>query len=458
MRPFRQKKYIIRPGRGLLSLAIAFLFSLLAVYAFSATAGAGEDASATNTQPVAALDLQLAPFASGLNQPVGIVSNGDRRLFVLEKKGVIKIVQADGNVEPAPFLDISERVDSSASETGLLGLAFHPDYFANGAFYLNYTNLTDDIRRTRISRFSVTADPNVADPNSEEILLTVVQPASNHNAGHIMFGPDGFLYIPLGDGGGSGRTVAQDMTSPLGKILRIDVNSGAGLAPDCQGDGTGNYTVPNSNPLTDGPGDTCDEIWASGLRNPWRSSFDKKTGDLFIGDVGQNTWEEIDTQPAASPGGENYGWPCYEASAPFNTGNCGPVETYTFPIFEYSHTAGGCSVTGGAVYRGSRYPAMAGRYLLADFCSGHFWDLVPGSSDWTATRHDNVGNAYSIVAFGEACDGELYVANIGNGQIYHLQDNGLVAAGGGRPVIQAPADFTADSWLYFPLIAQSACR
>jgi len=449
MNPNQKHDEKSRPPKRLLVLLSFFLLFLLAANAFAAATPANQESSPTDAGPEAALDLSLAPFASGLDEPIGIVSNGDRRLFVLEKKGVIRIVRADGTVDPTPFLDIQGRVDSSAGETGLLGIAFHPQYFTNGYFYLNYTNLTNNVRRTRISRFEVTADPDVANAGSEEILLTVVQPRSNHNAGHILFGPDGYLYIPLGDGG-SGGALAQDPTTVLGKVLRIDVDSAAGSPADCYGEGTGNYTVPD-NPIVNGSGGTCDEIWASGLRNPWRSSFDSQTGDLFIGDVGQNTWEEVNQQDAASPGGENYGWPCYEASASYNPSGCGPIGDYTFPIFEYNQAGGGCSVIGGYVYRGSDYPAMFGRYLLADFCSGHFWDLAPdGGGGWTPTKHANLANSYSITAFGEACDGELYLANKGNGDIYHLQENSPVS-------MATPAAIDADSWLYIPLVVKSAC-
>ncbi|MGD2050734.1 MAG: PQQ-dependent sugar dehydrogenase [Chloroflexota bacterium] len=463
MKPSPQKTSNRWPARGYLFLALAFSFSTLIFVLFNFAARAGEEAGTTSPQAPDALQLQLAPYASGLNQPIGITSNGDYRLFVLEQDGIIKIVQPDGSLDPTPFLDIRGRVNSSATETGLLGLTFHPDYWDNGTFYLNYTNMITETRRTRISRFEVTADPDVADPNSEEILLTVIQPAGNHNAGRIMFGPDGFLYIPLGDGGSGGSANAQDMTTVLGKVLRIDVDSTAGSPADCEGSGTGNYTIPSDNPLIDGPGGDCDEIWASGLRNPWQSSFDSLTGDLYIGDVGQNTWEEIDFQPAGSPGGENYGWPCYEADAEYNLSGCGPKGSYTFPIFSYEQDGNGCSVTGGFVYRGSQYPAMFGHYMLTDFCSGNFWDLVPdGGSGWNSTKHTNLASSFSYAAFGEGCDRELYVANRGNGQIYHLQGyyNLSPAITSASPQIQAPYKVTADSLLYLPFIIGegSLCR
>ncbi len=377
--------------------------------------------------PAGTLDLSLSVFATGLNKPVGIANAGpsDDRLFVIEQPGVIRIVQSDGAVLPTPFLDITSRVDSSDNEEGLLGLSFHPNYANNGYFYVNYTNTSPDTRRTRISRFSVTTNPDVADPNSEDILLTIDQPFSNHNAGDLHFGPDGYMYVPLGDGGSGGdpNNNAQSLGVLLGKIIRIDVDAKpGGSPPDCQGLGSGNYTIPSSNPLMDGAGGTCDEIWATGLRNPWRFSFDRLTGDLYIGDVGQNTWEEIDFQPASSSGNENYGWRCYEGNHPYNTSGCGLISNYTFPIFEFNQNDNNCSVIGGYVYRGSQYPAMYGRYLLTDYCSGNFWDLVPNGVNWQPTKHTNL-TEFGYVAFGEDANGELYVANISTGNIYHLEEN-----------------------------------
>lgn len=381
-------------------------------------------ASAIGSRVPNTLNLSLTTFATGLSAPLGLVNAGDTRLFAVEKAGRIRVIQSDGTVLATPFLDITSQVDSSSNEEGLLGLAFHPNYASNGYFYVNYTNTTSGVRRSRISRFSVTADPNIADPNSEEILLTVVQPNSNHNAGHILFGPDGYLYIPLGDGGGGGDTSnnAQNLGLLLGKVVRIDVDNNPGDSPDCVDQGTGNYTIPPTNPLSDGAGGDCDEIWAIGLRNPWRSSFDRLTGDFFMGDVGQGTWEEIDFQPASSTGGENYGWRCYEGNHPFNTTGCGPIGDYTFPIFEYNHSGGNCTVIGGYVYRGSQYPAMFGRYLLLDYCSGNFWDLEQSGSNWIPTLHTNLTDPFSYVAFGEDVNGELYVVDIG-GTIYRLQEN-----------------------------------
>ena len=378
-----------------------------------------------------ALDLSLATFAHGFSQPVSLADAdaGYGRLFVVERTGRIKIVEPDGTIQTMPFLDIIGRVDSSASEEGLLGLTFHPDYYDNGYFYVNYTHTADEVRHTRISRFSVTADPTIADPNSEDVLLTILQPDWNHNAGDIHFGPDGYLYIPLGDGGGSNDTSnnAQNLNLALGKILRIDVNTSAGITPpECNNVGGSNhFTIPSDNPFVGNDG-VCDLIWAIGLRNPWRSSFDRLTGDLFLGDVGQGSWEEVDHQPASSIGGENYGWRCYEGDHSFNTNGCGPMNQYTFPILEFESITN-CSVIGGYVYRGLQYPAMYGRYLVTDYCTGNFWDLVVDDTGlFTSTMHTNL-TAFGYVAFGETADCELYLANTSNGTIFHIQENTLLS-------------------------------
>jgi len=408
----------VPPGILLMILGSIMILVLLAV---------GPKAAADSDSPQNIV-LSLKLFASGLKSPVSITNAGpgDGRLFVNEKAGVIKIVQPNGTVVPKPFLDITEQVTSEGEE-GFLGLAFHPEYAENGTFFVNYTNMTNKVRRTRISRFIVSDDANIADPESEDILLTITQPSSNHNAGDIHFGPDGYLYIPLGDGGGSGdsKDNAQNLRTLLGKIVRIDVDSLDGNhAADCPGDGSGHYRVPMENPLRDGPGSTCDEIWASGLRNPWRSSFDRLTGDFYIGDVGQNSWEEIDFQPADSEGGENYGWRCYEGNYPFNLSGCGEPDKYVFPIFEYGHVEGtdkcSGSVTGGYVYRGSKYPILTGRYFLADFCQGTFWDLARNSDKWHETEHTNLKEP-GFSTFGEDSTGELYVANMFSGNIYLLE-------------------------------------
>ncbi|HMO41290.1 MAG TPA: PQQ-dependent sugar dehydrogenase [Saprospiraceae bacterium] len=364
-------------------------------------------------------DLRLEEFATGFNRPVSISNAGDERLFVVEKRGVIRILNSDGQAQTKPFLDIITRVRSAESERGLLGLAFHPQYKDNGWFFVNYT--TNNGGRTRISRFRVNANnPDEADPNSEQILLEIEQPFSNHNAGDIAFGPDGYLYIPTGDGGSGGDpgNRSQNRQSLLGKMLRIDVDNGTP------------YAIPEDNPFVN-DATTRDEIWAIGLRNPWRFSFDRLTGDMWIADVGQNSWEEINIQPANSKGGENYGWRCYEGNATFNTAGCAPPENFTFPVLVYPNQGPngmGCSVTGGYVYRGSRYPAFAGRYFYADYCSGRVWSLRPeGEDSWINTEWLNAGT-FDFVAFGEDHTGELYLAGLNSGKIFRLTDANIATA------------------------------
>lgn len=381
----------------------------------------------------ARVELSLRLFASGLEDPTSIASAGpgDGRLFVNERAGRIRIITPDGTVLIEPFLDIIDRV-LAGGEEGLLGLVFHPDFDKNGYFFVNYTNYGDNIRRTRISRFKVSDNPNIADKDSEEILLTVYQPSPNHNGGDLQFGPDGYLYIPLGDGvwGGDQEGNAQNLKTLRGKIARIDVDSQVGnAAADCKGKGLGNYKIPSSNstypgnPYIDGPGANCDEIWASGLRNPWRMSFDSLTGDLYISDVGENDWEEINFQMADSKGGENYGWSCYEGNEKLNPTLCSDME-YMFPVFKYAHIEGtdSCSgsVTGGYVYRGRKYPLLIGRYFLVDFCQGTFWDLIRRDGMWFWTEHPDLKKV-GFSAFGEDSDGKIYVANLYSGDIYRLE-------------------------------------
>ena len=276
--------------------------------------------------------FRWAEVANGFARALGLEATPDGRLFVLEQRGVIWVIQ-DGVVLPDPFLDIRDRVESSAFEQGLLGLAFHPQFLANGLLYVNYTRFGGD---TVIARFSASAEPNRADPGSELVLLVVDQPFANHNGGGLEFGPDGFLYIGLGDGGSANDPFGngQSLDTLLGKLLRVDIDS---AEP---------YAIPADNPFTSGGGRP--EIWAYGLRNPWRFSFDPETGDLYIGDVGQNSWEEIDFLPAGSPGGVNFGWNQREGRHPFVTQNTGGL---TDPIAEYANTGFACSVTGGVVAR-----------------------------------------------------------------------------------------------------------
>jgi len=341
---------------------------------------------------------------SGFNQPVAIENVGDSRLFVVEQNGIIKVM--DDSIYN--FIDIDARV-RSGGERGLLGLAFHPDFLSNGLFYVNYTQASG---ATRISKFNLMEnDLLMADPNSEEILLEISQPYSNHNGGDLNFGPDGYLYIATGDGGAGGdpENYSQNNQSLLGKMLRIDVDGGSP------------YAIPPDNPFINDP-NTLNEIWATGLRNPWRFNFDAENGDMWIGDVGQGAREEINYQAANSPGGENYGWRCYEGNLPFNTNGCADSANYQFPIFDYLHNGdtGGFSVTGGAVYRGTDYPNFFGKYICADFATGNFWSIELNENPDNSVELLGNGNI-SPSTFGFDQDGEMYVADYG-GSIYRITD------------------------------------
>ena len=325
--------------------------------------------------------------------------DGSGRLFILEQGGVIRMVQ-DGAILPNPFLDITSQVGSGGNEQGLLGLAFHPDYEQNGFFYVNYTDLNGD---TVISRFQVSADASVADSASEKILLQVDQPYANHNGGSLEFGPDGFLYAGLGDGGSQGdpNGNGQSLETYLAKLLRVDVNSG-----DL-------YGIPADNPFANGGG--LPEIWAYGFRNPWRFSFDRATGDLYIADVGQNQWEEVDYLPAGSPGGANFGWNIMEGNHPYQ-GEA--TDGLTLPVTEYEH-GNRCSITGGYVYRGQALPAWNGVYFYGDYCSGEILGLVHNADDsWESRLLYDTG--FLITSFGIDEAGEIYVLDRSGG-LYQLQ-------------------------------------
>jgi glucose/arabinose dehydrogenase len=334
------------------------------------------------------------------------------RLFVLEQSGQIFLLKNDKFV-PTPFLDISERVITDIltggySERGLLGLAFHPKFTENGFFYVHYTNLQGD---SIIARYKVSANPDAADPQSEYVILTVKQPPHlNHKGGMIAFGPDGYLYIGLGDGGSGGDPdrYAQNRKSLLGKLLRIDIN-----VPD-SADPAKRYAVPPSNPFVNNP-DFAPEIWAWGLRNPWRFSFDRETGDLYIADVGQDKWEEIDFQPADSKGGQNYGWNFYEANEKYlNEPAPGGL---TKPILSYNRSSG-CSVTGGYVYRGGMLANLRGVYFFGDYCSGKTWTAYrQGNGTWRMDVFTDM--KVPISSYGEDQNGELYLVTYKDG-IYRL--------------------------------------
>jgi glucose/arabinose dehydrogenase len=340
------------------------------------------------------------PVAGGFTKPTDLADAGDA-LLVVEQAGVIRLVQ-DGQVRDQPFMDISSRVGSNSSEQGLLGIALDPEYAGNGVFYLNYTDRNGD---TVISRFRSSDDGMSGDPDSEQALIQVDQPYANHNGGDLEFGPDGMLYIGLGDGGSGGdpRGNAQNKDTLLGKILRIDVR------------GQDFYTIPADNPFADGGG--RQEIWASGLRNPWRFSFDRQTGDLYIADVGQNKYEEVNFLPAGSPPGANFGWDYREAAHEFEASPPAGL-ALTDPIFEYDHGQG-CSITGGYVYRGQDLPEFRGIYLAGDYCTGFVWGLLRGADgQWQSQRLFQV--SANISSFGEDNRGELYLLDHRTGSIFRL--------------------------------------
>ncbi len=337
----------------------------------------------------------------GLSSPVSITNAGDARLFVVEQAGTIRIVSG-GNVVATPFLSIADRV-RSGGEQGLLGLAFPPDHAATGRYYVYYT---DRNGHTVVSRF--TANGNTTDPATEQVLLTQTQPYSNHNGGQLAFGPDGYLYVGLGDGGSGGDPEGngQDLTTFLAKLLRIDVSGDM-------------YMVPPDNPFV-GRGDARPEIWAYGLRNPWRFSFDSVTGDLFIADVGQNAFEEVNLQRAGSPGGENYGWKIMEANACYEPSRNCDRTGLVVPILEYPHASGwGQSISGGYVYRGPDAPSLTGAYVFGDYVSGRIW-TARAENGWRPTLLLESG--MNISTFGVGAKGELYVADHSRGALYLLTD------------------------------------
>ena len=349
-----------------------------------------------------AQELQLTQIASGLSNPTDIQSSGDGsgRLFFVQQDGIIRLFR-NGALVVQPFLDIRSKT-SAGGERGLLGLAFPPGFAQKQRFYVNYTDLNGN---TVIAQYRVSANPDVADAASETVLLNITQPFANHNGGQVRFGPDGYLYIGMGDGGSGGDPMGngQNLGTLLGKLLRIDVESDPGRV-----------RIPPDNPFVNQAG-ARPEIWAYGLRNPWRFTFDRATRDLWIADVGQNTYEEINFQPAASRGGENYGWNRMEGLHCFVAG-CSTAGL-TMPVAEYTHSDG-CSVTGGFVYRGSVSPGLRGIYVYGDYCSGRIWGIERRGSEWV--NRPLLSSGLGITTFGEDEAGELYLAG-GNGRIYHIE-------------------------------------
>lgn len=382
--------------------------------------------------------ISLTLAVSGLTQPTYIhhAGDGSGRIFIVERRGSIRIFKNNA-LQSTPFLDLSptgaNRVGSSGAEQGLLSVAFPPGYVTKGYFYVYYTNLSGTIV---VARYRITANPDVADPNSEQIVLAINHPTyQNHNGGQLQFGPDGFLYIGVGDGGSGGdpNNNAQNPNVLLGKLLRINVEPISNPAPPPAPSFTPVftfylpitalspnspviYTIPVTNPFTSTVG-YRGEIWALGLRNPWRFSFDRQTHDLYIADVGQSSREEVDFQLAASAGGQNYGWRCYEGNIVYNPTGCGPIGQYTFPVVDYAHDVG-CSITGGYVYRGPGNAAMQGIYFYGDFCSGTIWGLQMSGPTWVSSALKSTG--ISISTFGEDEPGNLYVANYFGGSIYQI--------------------------------------
>ena len=380
--------------------------------------------------------LDLISVVSGLNQITSVQNAHDNtdRLFITEREGFIYIYAAGQLLKPA-FLDIDE-LTASVSEHGLFSVAFHPNYSVNGLFYISYSSRLSadpEVNRSFIVRYKVsTENPNLADPNSAQVILTLDQPFGNHNGGDIHFGQDGFLYISFGDGGGSGdpNDQAQNNNSLLGKILRIDVDaSDNGLAGTCASH-AGTYAIPADNPFINIPG-TCNEIWASGLRNPYKMSFDTLTQDLYIGDVGQNRVEEVNLVPADSSGGLNFGWDCKEGSTEYgqigDPGAPSPeceLSGFSDPILEYTHDNGRCSITGGHRYRGSE-PALQGLLFYADLCTDEIFTAFSENNVWQ--YHVTSSELGPFTAFGQDEDKNLYIANY-HGTVYQIV-NDLIFTG-----------------------------
>ncbi|WP_130733276.1 sorbosone dehydrogenase family protein [Flavobacterium sp. J27] len=383
-----------------------------------------------SSTPSISQDIDLQILATGFSSPVEITHAGDDRLFVVEQGGLIKILNANGTVNTTPFLNLSSLI-GSGGERGLLGLAFHPDYSSNGYFFVNYTNTSGN---TVIARYSVyAANPNAANP-SGTILMTINQPYSNHNGGSIKFGPDGYLYIGMGDGGSGGdpdgyaQNTTIDVANPsrvfLGKMLRIDVDNVT--SPPF-------YTIPATNPYVGQAGK--EEIWALGLRNPWKFSFDSVTGDLWIADVGQGAHEEVNKTTMPLPNDLNYGWRCYEGNTSYNSSGCPVSSALTFPLIDVNHSTGACSITGGYVYNGTAYPNLQGKYLFTDYCDSRIGIVTStGALSYTPSFSGN-----NFVTFGEDNNKELYIAAINNGTIYKITDTSL-----------ATEDFTKKGFVIYP--------
>ncbi|MEM7802288.1 MAG: PQQ-dependent sugar dehydrogenase, partial [Chloroflexota bacterium] len=382
---------------------------------------------------------KMVEISSGFSSPLAIMPSGvpgDTRMFVAEKGGMIKIFDlADPTGTPfaQPFLDISFKVDSSQSEKGLLGMAFDPNFANNGYFYVSYSESPDSEFDMILERYQVSAgDPNVASLGSATLIMSRPQERRVHNAGHIVFGPDGYLYLSTGDDTRSQSV--RDTDNLLGKILRIDIDPTAGLPPECEAEGA-NYSIPADNPyvgqtFTDGNNEInpCDEVYVIGLRNPWRYAFDELTGDLYIGDVGFNDREEVSYLAAGEIAGKNMGWDAYEGFFCRNEAECLELDAdpnYVPPIFDYGHdfSTGGVSAIGGFVYRGEQFPRLYGRYLFADYSTARFWYSERITETWQTETLGQFGGQTSLISsLGEGLDKEIYVTSISRGEIYRVVD------------------------------------
>lgn len=397
------------------------LFCILALAALLSGCMASTESGNTPPPPPPAAPppLELAPVAGGFSNPIDLQQPGDGsgRMFVVERGGSVRILRTDGTVVPGAFLDIGTlRGVSTDGEGGLLGLAFHPNYTQNGCFYVNYTTRRNGRFQTIIAEYRATPPSANTASTSESILMTIDQPATNHNGGALAFSPvDGMLYIALGDGGGGGDTFmnGQNVRSRLGKILRVNAVCGGGV-------GRGNaYTVPSSNPFA-GQVEPTDEIWALGLRNPWRFSFDRSNGRLWVGDVGQDRFEEIDMD-ANNLRGANLGWNIMEGSQCFSPMTGCNQSGLTLPVFAYDRSQGDATVTGGYVYRGTRIANFAGTYVFGDFSSGRIWTLTQNAQgQWMRAEVGSVP-AFQLASFGQDVTGEIYVLQLGAGTVSRLR-------------------------------------
>ena len=396
-------------------LQVVLVLFVIGSFIFAISFGANQLVPAFAQEENSKSEILLFQVAEDLVRPVSMTNAGDGsdRLFIVEQRGRIYIM--DDEILSEPFLNIEDRVlspaDGGGNEEGLLGLAFPPGFSEKGYFYVHYTLLNGD---NVVARFEVGDDLNAADPDTEEQILVLPHPNyNNHNGGQLAFGPDGYLYISTGDGGGGGdpQDNAQDPMSLNGKILRIDVENEANQ--DLNG---AKYIIPADNPFV-GNSDYLPEIWALGLRNPWRFSFDRLTGDLYIADVGQNSLEEVNFQKADSPGGENYGWNIFEGDQCYSSSTCDPTGM-TMPVHTYPTTTPECSITGGYVYRGSDYPALQGLYIFGDFCSGKVWGLQQNIGVWE--RELLKDTDLRISTFGEDEAGNLFVADMVTGILYRI--------------------------------------